>query len=401
MELPLKGVRVLDLSQFLSGPRCTQLLAQAGAEVIKIEPPGGETMRLLTLVTGTERMLSLINGNKKSVVLDLKRPEARELFRGLVRVSDVVVENFAPGAMERMGLEYESLKRDNPRLIYATISGFGKTGPYLDRLAFDIIAQATGGIMAANEREDRPPAIFFADLVSGAYCANGVLLALWHREKTGAGQMVDISMQDVMYFHHFPAQCHRALESVQEEIRGIMGKPLDKMFSDPENPVPFWYSYRARDGYVVIVALTDGQWDRLLQAIGRPDLVGDERFGNIVARVKNAREGLAILSPWMAEHTVGEIVEGLHRARVPCGPVLDKAEVNRHPQLRARQMLLETTHPRLGVIPVPGCPIRLTESPCRVTTACPDLGAHTEEVFRDLLSLSQEELLGLRSRGII
>jgi crotonobetainyl-CoA:carnitine CoA-transferase CaiB-like acyl-CoA transferase len=313
----------------------------------------------------------------------------------------VVVENFAPGAMARIGLSYDCLQQINQRLIYAVISGFGKTGPLADRLAFDIIAQATGGIMAAYERPDRPPPIFFADLVSGAYCANGILLALLQRERTGAGQMVDVSMQDVMYFHHFPAQCHRALEEVQAEIQDIMGKPLDKMFSDPENPVPFWYSYKARDGYAVIVALTDGQWDRLLETVGRPDLVGDPRFSNIVARVKNAREGLAVISPWMAERTVAEIVETMHGGKVPCGPVLDKAEVNVHPQLQARRMLLELTHPRLGRIPVPGCPVKLTDSPGHVTEACPDLGAHAGEILKGLLSYSTEEVARLRSQGVI
>ena len=401
MSMPLEGIRVLDLSQFLSGPRCTQLLAQAGAEVIKIEPPSGETMRLLTMVTGTERMMSLINANKKCMVLDLKQEEARRVFRRLVKISDVVVENFAPGAMERMDLGYASLEKENPRLIYASISGFGKTGPFSERLAFDIIAQATGGIMTAYDRPDRPPSIFFADLVSGAYSSNGILLALLHRERTGRGQMVDVSMQDVMYFHHFPAQCSRALQDVQEEIQGIMGKPLDKLFSDPENPVPFWYSYKALDGYVVIVALTDSQWNRMLETIGRADLVGDERFTNIVTRVRNAREGLEVITPWMAEHTVEEIVESMHRAKVPCGPVLDKAEVNAHPQLDARGMLLERTHPRLGTIPIPGAPIRLTEGTAKVTDPCPDLGTHTEEILEQLLRMSGEEIARLRKQGAI
>ena len=401
MPSPLEGFRVLDLSQFLSGPRCTQLLAQAGAEVVKVEQPGGETMRLLTRASGMERMMSLINGDKKCMTLDLKKDAARGIFRRLVAVSDVLVENFAPGTMDRMRLGYEDLREINPRLIYTVITGFGRTGPYADRLAFDIIAQAMGGIMAANEREDRPPAIFFADLVAGAYAANGILLALLHRQRTGMGQLVDISLQDVMYFHNFPAQCQRALEEVQEEISGLIGKTVDRLFADPESPVPFWYSYKALDGYVVVVALTDHHWNSLLRAIGREDLVGDERFNNIVARVRNARQGLAVILPWMETRTVGEIVDVFYKAKVPCGPVLGERQVNEHPQLRARGMLQEGMHPRLGTVPMPGCPMRLTESPCQVSGPCPDAGAHTEEVLKRLLQLSDAEVLALRDSGAI
>jgi len=255
--------------------------------------------------------------------------------------------------------------------------------------------------MSANEREDRPPAIFFADLVSGAYCASGILMALLHRERTGAGQVVDISMQDVMYFHHFPAQCHRALEVVKEDIRGIIGKPLDKLFSDPEHPVPFWNSYRARDGFVVVVALTDSLWNRFLVAMGRADLVGDVRFSTIVSRVKNAREGVEIVSSWMAAHTVQEIVDIMSQAKVPCGPVLNKEQVNEDPQLRARQMHLEREHPRLGKVAIPGCPIKLSDTPCEVEYPCPDLGTDTEEILRTLLHLSQSDISDLRSQGVI
>jgi CoA:oxalate CoA-transferase len=397
----LEGIRVLDLSQFLSGPRCTQILAMAGAEVIKIEPPTGEAMRMLTMATGTERMMGLVNPNKKCMVLDLRPEAGREVFKRLVAVSDVVVENFAPGTMERMSLDYNVLSKVNNRLVYAAISGYGRTGPYSDRLAFDIIAQATSGIMAAQERPERPPAIFFADLVSGAYCAAGILMALIARERTGRGQLVDISMQDVMYFHHFPAQCHRALESVQDEIRGIIGKPLDKLFSDPANPVPFWNSYRAKDGYVVIVALTDQQWRRFMEAIGRPELGTDERFSTIVARIANAREGVEIVSSWMSGRSVAEIVEIMYRAKVPCGPVLDKEDVNTHPQLEARGMLASADHPRLGRVAAVGSPVKLSETPLTVEAACPDLGADTESVLQSLLGMAQAEIESLKRQGVI
>jgi len=399
MHGALEGFRVLDLSQFLSGPRCTQLLAQAGAEVIKIEPPAGEAMRMLTRATGTERMMSLVNTGKQCMVLDLKKRAAREVFRRLVKVSDVVVENFAPGTMARFGLGYEALRAIHPGLVYARITGFGSTGPDADLLAFDIVAQATGGIMDAYGIPDRPPGVFFGDLVSGAYCANGILAALLHRYRSGLGQMVDISMQDVMYFHHFSAQCHRALEPVQQEIRGILGKPLDRLFSDPEDPVPFWYVYPARDGYVVVVALTDDHWNRLMVCIGRSERVGDERFQSIVARVRNAREGVEMVASWMRERSVDEIVQALQRAQVPCGPVLDKAGVNRHRQLRARGMLAAAPHASQGEIPVPGCPIHLTETPGHVGHACPDVGTHTEPVLRNVLGLSTEEIRRLREQG--
>ncbi|MFC1888293.1 CaiB/BaiF CoA transferase family protein [Thermodesulfobacteriota bacterium] len=397
----LTGVRVLDLTQFLSGPRCTQLMAEAGAEVIKIEPPDGEAMRKLTVLSGAERILSNLNRNKKGLVLNLQSEKGRELLKGLVKASDVLVENFTPGLMDKMGLGYEALSAVNPRLVYAVISGFGRTGPLSERTAFDIISQATGGIMNANGMDDRPPAIFFGDLVSGAYCTIGILEAIICRERTGRGQLVDISMQDVMYYQHFSAHSKRALAPVEEEVASILGKPIDRLMTDRDQPLCFWNAYPARDGYVAIVALSDSQWNRLMEAVGRPDLVGDERFGNFVLRVHNTREGVEVVDAWTREHTVAEVVKAMEEARVPCGAVLDADALGQDEQLKARGMLCEVDQPRLGKIGVPGTPVKLSDTPGGVESACPELGEHTEEILSSILGLSAGEIETLRSEGTI
>lgn len=400
-EGALAGVRVLDLTQFLSGPRCTQLMAEAGAEVIKIEPPDGEAMRKLTVLSGAERILSNLNRNKKGLVLNLQSEKGRELLKELVKVSDVLVENFTPGLMDKMELGYEALHVVNPRLVYAVISGFGRSGPLSERTAFDIISQATGGIMNANGMDDRPPAVFFGDLVSGAYCTIGILEAILCRERTGMGQLVDISMQDVMYYQHFSAHSRRALAPVEEEVAGILGKPIDRLMTDHDQPLCFWNAYHARDGYVAIVALSDSQWNRLMEAVGRPDLVGDERFDNFVLRVHNSRDGVEVVDAWTREHTVAEVVKAMDAARVPCGAVLDAAALGRDEQLEAREMLCEVDHPRLGKIGVPGTPVKLSETPGRIKSACPELGEHTDEILSSILGLSVSEIEALRSEGAV
>ena len=245
MKKALEGVRVLDLSQFLSGPRAAQLLAEMGAEVIKVESPVGETMRMLAmLIPGAERVFAIINRNKKGLVINFRTEKGIELFKELVKKSDVLVENFAPGTMAKMGLSYDKLKDLNPRLIYAVITGFGLTGPWAGRTAFDIIAQATGGIMHANRQDDRPPSVFFGDMVSGAYCAVGILGALFWREKSGIGQLIDISMQDVMYAHNYQALSDRALEPVEASLTATLGRNIISLMTDYESPLAFWNSYK-------------------------------------------------------------------------------------------------------------------------------------------------------------
>ncbi|MFA4974839.1 MAG: CaiB/BaiF CoA-transferase family protein [bacterium] len=237
-EKILEGIKVLDLSQFLSGPRCSQLLALKGADVVKVESPLGETMRLLTRFMNAERMMGTLHQNKRAIVVDLKKKEGVELLKRLARRSDVLVENFAPGLMKKLGLDYEDLKESNPRLVYVSITGFGRTGPLSGRTAFDIIAQASSGIMAAYKMEGRTPKVYFGDLVSGAYAALGAVEALFHRERTGRGQLVDVSMQDVMYFQNFSCFSDRALEPVKDKIEGIHG-PRVEPFHGSDRPRGF------------------------------------------------------------------------------------------------------------------------------------------------------------------
>lgn len=401
MSGAFEDVVVLDLSQFLSGPRCTQILAMKGAKVIKIEPPIGEAMRVLTGFMSAERIMHIINQNKRGMTLDLKKDEGRGLFRELAKKADVVVENFAPGLMDGMGLGWEALHELNPRLIYAAVSGFGRTGPLADRLAFDIIAQATGGIMNAYKMPHCPPKVYFGDLVSGAYAAMGVMEALYQRERTGRGQLVDISMQDVMYFHYFGAQSEKALEPVREKVSGLLGRDLTDLMTDENNPLPYWNSYKAKDGYVAVVALTERHWRNLLEAMGRDDLASDARFNNFVVRTQNCKEGVSIVAAWMAEHTVQEVYEALTAARVPCAPVLNEKQVNIDPQLAARGMHQVAQHPKLGEIDVPGDPIKLSDSESFANAPCPDLGQHNAEILRDLLGLDDDAIAGLRKSRVI
>jgi crotonobetainyl-CoA:carnitine CoA-transferase CaiB-like acyl-CoA transferase len=397
----LEDVVVLDLSQFLSGPRCTQILAMKGAQVIKIEPPAGEALRVLTRFMQAERMMSVINQNKKGLVLDLKKPEGVDLFKQLAQKADVVVENFAPGLMDKMGVGWDALRALNPRLIYASISGFGRTGPLADRLAFDIIAQATGGIMHSYKQPDRPPRAYWGDLVSGAYCALGILQALYQRERTGAGQLVDISMQDVMYFHYFGAQSEKALEPVREQVSTLLGRDLTNLMTDETNPLPYWNSYKTKDGHIAVVALTERHWKNLLQAMGEPELINDPRFNNFVVRTQNCAEGVALVSEWMAQRTVREIYETLTAAHVPCAPVLTLEQVNQDPQLAHRGMHCTVRHPSLGAIDTPGDPVKLSASDSCANEPCPELGQHTDELLAGVLGLDQGAIRALHSGEVI
>ncbi|HEO70794.1 MAG TPA: CoA transferase [Candidatus Hydrogenedentes bacterium] len=397
----LEGIRILDLGHFLAAPRCGQILGELGATVVKIEPPQGETMRILMSLAKAERILAVVNTNKRGISLNLKSDAGQALFLKLVAAADVVLENFGSGTMDRLGLGYGHLAEVNPGLVYASISGFGNTGPQKNRGAFDIIAQATSGIMDALGLPDRPPGIFFADLVSGAYAAMAIVAALFVREKTGKGQQIDISMQDVMYAHHFRAHAVQALGDAAEETTGMLGRSVDNLLTDHEHPLPFWNTYRTKDGHVAIVALTDRHWERLMKAIGHENLLDDARFANFITRIHNAPAGVEILSRWAADRTVDEVVRVLNECDVPCGKVCSTQDVKVDPQLAERGMVNEVQHSLSGPIRVPGSALKMSVTPGEISRPHPGLGEHTEEVLREFLDMDDEEIAEWKSRGAI
>jgi crotonobetainyl-CoA:carnitine CoA-transferase CaiB-like acyl-CoA transferase len=358
-------------------------------------------MRLLMAALGSERAMSTIHQNKEAIVVNWRTAEGAQIIRELSQRADMLVENFAKDILSKSGLGYSDLSRNNSKLIYVSITGFGHTGPLCDRTAFDIIAQATAGIMWAQGNPGRPPGVFFADLVSGAYAAIGAVSALWQRETTGKGQHVDISMQDVMYFHNFWALADRANRPDKEEMASRIGRTLVSFLTDQEHPLPFWNSYRARDGYIVIVALTDEQWNRFMSAIGRPELVHDPRFNNLVARVRNADEGVAIVSAWISQRTTDEVEKLLTDVRIPCGKVKDFDELFADSQLRHRGMFQTAVHPTLGTIESCGFPIKMSDSDLSVVSGCPQLGQDTVNVLKELLGYDDAKVSKLREGKIV
>jgi len=403
MKQVLEGIKVLDLSQFLSGPRCTTLLADFGAEVIKLEPPLGEGMRwLMAPVPGLDRSLSNWNRSKKGITLEIRHPRGKEILLKLVPHFDVLVENLAPGTLEKLGLGYEDLAKIHPKLIFCSITGFGRSGPKSDRVAFDVIAQATSGILSAMGIPDRVHPVFFGDLVSGAYAAYAILLALMAREKTGQGQLIDISMQDVLYFHNFLALDRRAIEL--EELKESLRKAVDGTFTDfftGDRSVPFWSIYQAKDGNIAIVFLTDAQWKRICQIIGKPKMADDPRFTNVILRTKNREEYRADITEWMKKHSLDEIEKILVENRIPCGRVVRAEEVNQDPHLIARGMISFCEDPVYGRVPIPGIPIKLSRTPGEIKRSAPRLGEHNPEVYGKYLGLTEKDLAELKKQGVI
>ncbi|MFQ5960167.1 MAG: CaiB/BaiF CoA transferase family protein [Candidatus Methylomirabilales bacterium] len=394
----LGGVKVLDLTRIISGPYGTMLLAFLGAEVIKIEEPQeGDVARRTTLYyqEGLSAVFIAENVGKKSVTLNLKTEKGRALFLRLVESADVVVENFRPGTMERLGLEYETLKRVNPRIIACSISGYGAWGPLKDAPAFDLTAQAMAGTMSITGEPGRPPVkmgVPIGDLAAGMAGAFGVAAALYRREKTGQGEQIDVSMFDVqLSLLNYHAQYYLASRERPEPVG-----------SAHPNVVPY-QAFETRNGYLVVALWgVNHLWPVFCEAIERPDLTRDDRFGTNEKRVTHRDLLVPILEEVLKGRTVEEWMAIFDERRIPAAPVNAIDQVLALPQVEAREMLLNLTHPTSGSpLTVLGNPVKLGGDQHGALLPPPLLGQHTEEILKGWLGLSEAEVLALKREKVI
>jgi crotonobetainyl-CoA:carnitine CoA-transferase CaiB-like acyl-CoA transferase len=395
---PLTGLKVFDLTRVLAGPTCAQMLADLGANVIKIEKPGaGDDTRGFAppFMPGTRESAYFtgVNRNKRSVTLDIAQPEGQAIARRLVADCDILVENFKVGALARYGLGYEQLHAELPRLIYCSITGFGQTGPYAPRPGYDGLIQAMGGIMSLTGLPDGEPqkvGVPVADVFAGLYGCIGILAALRHRDATGIGQQIDIGMLDT----------HAAWLSNQAMNYLATGTNPQRLGNEHPNIVPYQV-FQTADGYVVLSIGNDPTFKRFCETFGLAALLEDARFSTNAARVENRRLVTDTLAPVMLGQTTAWWVDRLEAAKIGCGPINTIEQVFADPQVKARGVLVEMTRPDGGTVQVVANPVRLSETPADYRIAPPALGQHTDEVLSGLLGLGADELADLRGRGVI
>jgi crotonobetainyl-CoA:carnitine CoA-transferase CaiB-like acyl-CoA transferase len=397
MVKALEGVRVLDLSRMYGGPMCTMLLAELGAEVIKVEiPQGGDGVRNLAPQTqGLEGYpFVILNRGKQGITLNLSSEAGRNICKELAGKCDVLVENFTPGVIEGLGLGYEALKLYNPGLIYASISGFGQTGPSSSQVAFDTIIQAMGGLISVNGRPDSPPTKVgpaIADFLGGIYTVIAILAALQYRSKTNQGQQIDISMQD----------CVWAITAIQHlPLYRMTGREPERLGNRMIEVTPF-NIYPAKDGYIVIAIVTVGQWQRLLEVIGREELKEVPEYGSQLDRIKHIDEIDSLVEEWTRERTVDEMIRELRAVDLPCAPVPTFSQVANDPQLASRDMQVEVEQMISGKLKVPGSVFKMSETPGDATHPAPFLGQHNAEVYSGLLGYDSETIDKLQREGVI
>jgi len=393
---PLDGLLVVDLTRVLSGPYCTMLLADMGARVIKIEQPGkgDDTRAWGPPFVGIESAYFLsINRNKESLTLDLKQPEARQILERLLDRADVLVENFRPATMERLGFGYDVVSRRWPRVVYCSISGFGQTGPRRDEPGYDAVIQAEAGLMSITGEPDGPPlrlGVAIADIVAGMTAAQGIAMALLARHRSGRGQLVDVGMLDST----------AALLTYQAANYFATGRAPERLGNRHPTIVPY-ETFASSDGEVVVAVGNDELWKRFCRAIGMSDLVADARFATNRARVEHYAELEPLISSRLRTRTTAEWISALSTERVPCGAVRDVGEVLSDPQIAAREMVASVEHATVGDVRTLGIPIKLSETPGVIRSAPPVLGQHTDQILRTDLGLSDGEVEDLRAKRAI
>jgi crotonobetainyl-CoA:carnitine CoA-transferase CaiB-like acyl-CoA transferase len=391
----LAGLRVLDVTQVMAGAYCSMLLADMGADVVKVEKPGtgDDTRRMGEFMPhGESPSFMAVNRNKRGVVVDLQDPRGVEVLRRMAADADVLVENFRPGTMARLGLSYEDLRRVNPKLIYCSVSGFGSTGPYAEQGGFDLIAQGMSGIMSFTGDPGGPPVktgVPICDLNAGMFAAHGVLCAYVHRLRTGVGQYVDTSLLEAGIAY---TVWETALLFAMDDVARPTGSA--HRLSAPYEAFP------TADGWLTIGAANQRNWERLCDAVDRPDLLADERFTNAGTRLAHRTELAEQLRTVLATRTTAQWVEHLRGFGVPCGPIYDIRQVYDDEHVLAREMLVEVQHPRAGRNQQIGVPVKLSETPGRVRSAAPVLGQHTREVLAEA-GLPPGEIDDLLAAGIV
>ena len=406
MSGPLANIRVLDLSRVLAGPWATQMLADFGAEVIKIEKPGeGDDTRgwgppFVTNgdgTTGDAAYFQSANRGKHSVAIDMARADGQQLIRQLAATADVVIENFKVGGLKKYGLDHDSLKQVNPRLIYCSITGFGQDGPYARRAGYDFMIQGMGGIMSITGQPDGAPGaepmkvgVAFADIFTGLHAVIGITAALFHRERTGQGQYLDLALLD----SQVAVLANQALNYL------VGGRAPARLGNAHPNIVPY-QTFATGDGYIIVAVGNDRQFREYCALIGVPELADDARFASNRARVENRAALIPLLQPPMARKTTAAWVAALEAAAIPCGPINTLDQVFSDPQVKARGLKVELTREDGTVVPGVANPIRFSETPVVYDKAPPQLGADTDRVLGQMLGLSSDQIKALRRDGTV
>jgi CoA:oxalate CoA-transferase len=396
-ERIFSGIRVLDFTQYLAGPTVTRFMAELGAEIVKVEQaPGGDPSRLLPFIRdGRSAYFVQQNRGKKSLCIDLSKPEAAELLRSLGAKVDVIVENYGPGVLEKRGLAYEDFRRVNPGVVMASVSAFGRTGPLAGKVGFDLVAQAFCGLAHMTGSADGPPQFVHmgvADVVSGVHAFGAISAALFHKLRTGRGQYIDIAMVDSLYHAH----------EVNVQAYANSGGAYVPKRAGSQHPITGPYGiYRGPEGWIAILVL-ERQWPGFVQAIARPDLARDPRFETGALRGQNRAALTEIIESWMKTFgTDAAVLEVLERHRVPSSPVLTVAETVTHPYFAAREMVRQVPDPLLGQVTIPGFPLKFSERPDLPDLRAPLLGEHNAEVLRENLGWEEGEIRAATDRGLL